>query len=92
MAGRLDELDRLEASQAEIGTLVSNTLQFISGLAFTLRQGLPQEKLVVLRQCIERIFIDKPNQRITIKLRAVPAGDLRATSEMEIELRPSVPT
>ena len=56
----LAKLDRLAAPQAEINSIVTDALQFISGLRFTLDQGLPQEKLCALRQCIERILIDKP--------------------------------
>jgi hypothetical protein len=56
----LEELDRLLISQAEIQEIVTDSMQFISSLEFTLDKGLPQEKLVVLRQCIEKIRINKP--------------------------------
>jgi len=48
--------------------------------------GLPQEKLVVLRQCIERIFIDKPAGIIQLRIRLVPAGNLQATKEVKISV------
>ena len=38
----------------------------IAGLEFVLREGLPQEKLVALRQCLERVSIDKPSSKITV--------------------------
>lgn len=60
LENRLDELDLLALSQNEITEMVNEAMQFISGLGFTLRQGVPQEKLVVLRQCIQRIRINKP--------------------------------
>ncbi len=61
-------------------------MQFISGLEFTLTEGLPQEKLVVLRQCIERILINKPANEIIILIREVPAGNLRKVQELGIPL------
>ncbi len=61
-------------------------MQFISGLEFTLTEGLPQEKLVALRQCIERILINKPANEIKILIREVPAGNLRKVQELGIPL------
>ncbi len=61
-------------------------MQFISGLEFTLTEGLPQEKLVALRQCIERIHINKPGNEIKIQIREVPTGSLQAIQELEIPL------
>ena len=81
LESRLEELERLNMSQAEIKVLVSEAMQFIAGLEFTLTQGLPQEKLVALRQCIEKIFIDKPAGAIKLKIRLVPAGNLQVTEE-----------
>jgi hypothetical protein len=43
----------------------------------TTANGLPQEKLVALRQCIEKIFIDKPAGIIKLRIRLAcgkPAG------------------
>ena len=57
---RLEELDRLSISQEEIQEIVTDSMRFISTLEFTLLKGLPQERLVALRQCVEKIFIDKP--------------------------------
>ncbi len=80
---RLEELERLSLSQAEIDTIVTEGMQFLAGLEFTLHNGLPQEKLVALRQCIERIFIDKPTGIIKLRIRLVPAGNLQATGELK---------
>ena len=79
---RLAELDRLAASQAEINSIVTDALQFISGLKFTLEQGLPQEKLCALRQCVERILIDKPGGSVTVNIKAVPASTIREVEEL----------
>jgi len=81
LAARLEELDRLCLSQAEIDNIVTDAMEFISGLEFTLRQGLPQTKLTALRQCIEKIWIDKRAREVKLAIRLVPAGDLQATGE-----------
>jgi DNA invertase Pin-like site-specific DNA recombinase len=48
---RLDELERLAASQGQIKDVVSDARQFLSSLESTLHEGLPHEKLLALRQC-----------------------------------------
>ncbi len=80
---RLEELDQLSLSQAEINGIVTDSMQFLSGLEFTLRQGLPQEKLVALRQCIEEIWVNKPAGEIKLAICLVPAGNLQATQELK---------
>jgi len=83
LEARLEELDQLSLSQAEIDNIVTDSMQFLSGLEFTLHQGLPQEKLVALRQCIERIWVDKPAGTIKLAIRLVPVGNLQATQEFK---------
>ena len=73
---RLEELDRLSLSQDEIKAIVANSMKFLASLDLTLREGLPQEKLVALRQCIERIHIDKPASKIELTLRSIPSASL----------------
>ncbi|MHC4144604.1 MAG: hypothetical protein ACYSUD_07485 [Planctomycetota bacterium] len=46
---RLEELERLSLSQAEIDTIVNEGMQFLSGLEFTLHNSLAYEKLTALR-------------------------------------------
>ena len=62
---------------------VPHGMQFLAGLEFTLRNCLPQEKLVALRQCIKRVFINKPAGIIKLRIRLVPAGNLQATGEVK---------
>jgi ATP-dependent protease HslVU (ClpYQ) ATPase subunit len=76
-------LDQLSLSQAEIDSIVTDSMQFLSGLEFTLRQGLPQEKLAALRQCIEKIWVNKPAGEIKLTIRLVPVGNLQATQEFK---------
>ncbi len=81
---RLEELERLSLSQAEIDTIVAEGMQFLAGLEFTLHNGLPQEKLVALRQCIKRIWVNKPAGEIKLAIYLVPAGNLQATQEFKV--------
>ena len=83
---RLEELERLSLSQAEIDTIVNEGMQFLSGLEFTLHNGLSHEKLTALRQCVEKIGINKPAGEITLAIRAVPVGNLLATQEWRISV------
>ncbi len=80
---RLEELERLSLSQAEVDTIVTEGMQFLAGLEFTLHNGLPQEKLAALRQCIEKSGINKPAGEITPAIQMVPGGNLRATQEFK---------
>ncbi len=70
----------------EIQATVADSIKFMSSLEFTLHKGLPQEKLAALRQCIERIWINKPAGTIKLAIRLVPAGNLQATQEVETSI------
>jgi len=83
---RLEELDRLVVSQAEIKNMVADAIEFISSLEFTLREGLAQEKLVALRRCIEKISINKPDGTVKLTVRSVPAGNLEGTKQCQVSL------
>ena len=83
---RLEELDRLSLSQAEIDNIVTDSMQFLSGLEYTLHQGLSQEKLVALRQCIEKVSINKPSGIVRLTVRSVPVGNLEGTVERQVSL------
>ena len=89
LESRIDEFDRLAASQAEIKSIAAETAQFLSGLEFTLRNAFPQEKLAALRQCIDRIRVDKPADETVIAIRNIPAGNLEAAQEIRITLAAS---
>ena len=82
LESRLEELERISLSQAEIDTIVKDAMGFITGLEPVLREGLPQEKLLALRQCIQHITISKPENSVRILFRLVPAGNLESTQEV----------
>ena len=73
--------DYLYRRMNEIDTIVNEDMQFLSGLEFTLHNSLPQEKLTTIRQCIEKIGINKPTGEITLVIRKIPAGNLLDTQE-----------
>jgi hypothetical protein len=56
-------------------------MKFLAGLEFVLREGVPQEKLVALRQCIEKISVNKPAGQIKLATYLVPVGNLQAIRE-----------
>jgi len=81
LEARLEELDPLSLSQVEINSIVSDSMKFIVSLEFILRQGLAQEKLVILRQCV-----NKPAGEIQLAIYLVPAGNLQATQECKTSI------
>ena len=89
LESRIDEFDRLAASQAEIKSIAAETAQFISSLEFTLHEGFPQEKLAALRQCVDRVQVDKLADEAAIAIRMIPAGNLDAAQEIRITLATS---
>ena len=74
---KLEQIDSLNLSLQETQVLVDDTLQFLAGLEFTLRKGVPEEKRAALRQCVQRIWIDKPASAVrmaTYRIPGMPAG------------------
>ena len=67
--------------QDEFESIFTEAIQFISGIEFTLTKGLPQEKLAALRQCIEKIYINRPCKEIKVQIREVPVGHLLAVRD-----------
>ena len=83
---RLEELYQLSLSQAEINSIVSDSMKFIASLEFILRQGLPQEKLAALRQCVKKIDIDKAAGEIKLAIYLVPTGNVLAIQECKASI------
>ena len=73
----LEGLERLSLSKVEIDNIVNEAMKLVSGLEFNLCQGLPQQKLVVLRQCIENIWINKPDGEVKLAIYQVPSVNLQ---------------
>ncbi len=78
---RIDELDRMALSSTEIGMLVEETAAFVRELEFVLAKGPPDERIRAIRQCIERVVIDRETRKSVVHLRTVPSGRLRSHVE-----------
>ncbi|MHC4124102.1 MAG: hypothetical protein ACYSSI_11050 [Planctomycetota bacterium] len=56
-------------------------MRFITSLEYTLKNGLPQEKLALVRQCVEKIWIDSGQKKIKIRFYTIPACNIKQTME-----------
>lgn len=83
---RDEELECLELAQSSIDATVQEAMDFIKKLEFTLREGVPQEKLVALRQCVERVCINRRKATINLLIRQIPAGPQGQVVELTIQL------
>jgi len=83
---RLEELDGLSLSRDEINSIVSDSAKFLTDLEFVLREGLPHEKLVALRQCIEKISINKPTTQIKLAIYLVPMWNISVTETSTVSI------
>ena len=81
-----EELEQLELAKASIDATVEEAMAFVGQLEITLRRGLPQERLVSLRQCVERICINAPDHGARMALRVVPGTQLSTTVDRCISL------
>ena len=81
---RLEQLDGLSASQAELQAAVAETSRFLAGLEYTLREDVPENKRVALRQCVQRIWIDRKDLKIRIALNVLPIAGLGKSAVQEI--------
>ncbi len=81
-----EELEQLENQQQQVTFLTAETIKFIRNMEHTFTQGLPQEKLVVLRQCIEKIWVNKPAAQIKLAIYVVPAGNLQVSQELKVSV------
>jgi len=63
----------------------------IRKLEFVLAEDVPQEKLVALRQCTEKIVVDKLNVAIKLSTYLVPSGNLAVSRVFTVSLRQPSP-
>ncbi len=83
---RLEELERLACSQCEISTVTDEAFEFLSGLQSVLQNGVAQAKLSALRQCLERVVIDKPGGVIRLHIRELPVAGVEKQQEITVSL------
>ncbi len=86
LESRLEELDHLAVSQEEIKAVTGNAMKFLAGLEHTFHEGMPQEKLVALRQCIQRVHIDGTARQAQAAVRVVPCSNLGAIRQIDLSL------
>ena len=79
---RSEELDRLDLSQASIDNTVNDAMEWLSKLEFILRHGISKKKLVAIRQCVKRIWIDKPAGSLKMVINLVPGSSILATEQL----------
>lgn len=84
--GRLNEFDHLILSQVQIRELVAEARDFLRRLESTLKNGEPHERLLVLRQCIERIHVNKPDGSMQLQICTVPAGGLPSIETVSMQI------
>jgi DNA invertase Pin-like site-specific DNA recombinase len=63
---RGDELERLAGQQQAAQSVVLQVRRFLNSLEFTFRNGLPEERKLALRQCIQRIRIVESHCKIAM--------------------------
>lgn len=85
---RADELDALAAEEREVQSMVGDAGRFLAGLAATFKHGEPAERTTAIRQCVNRIVVDKPRGEVSISLRAVPGvAASGAATELDVTAR-----
>lgn len=86
LEARQGQLEQMELAQQGVQTSVRDAMEQIEAQELALRQGLAEEKVAVLRQCLSRIELDAERQRVTLALRPVPLGDFAATEKVAYPL------
>ncbi len=86
---RIDELERMALSSAEIGTLVEETGAFVRELEFVLVKGSPEERVRTTRRCVERLVVDWEKATVTLHLRTLPSVRLQSQVEEVMIAMPS---
>ncbi|MCI0350415.1 MAG: recombinase family protein [Acidobacteriales bacterium] len=64
---RADELERLRVQQHEVQSLVHEVRRFLNSLEFTLKHGLPEERKIALRQCVQEVGSNAQAHQIIIR-------------------------
>ncbi len=84
---RIDELDRMALSSAEIEAIVEETRAFVHELEFVLAKGPPEARIRAIRQCVERIAMGHAAGTASVSLKAVPSSRVKSrTEDLTVEL------
>lgn len=74
----LEQIDALVEAQAAIGDAVREAREFLRELPLVLAHGVPEEKRVALRRCIEKIRLPTQGTRLSLDVYRVPTNDADA--------------
>jgi hypothetical protein len=72
LSRRGEELEHLALEQTHVADTGREVGKFLSGLAFTLHHGLPDERMSALRRCVQSIVVNRPESVATMTLRTLP--------------------
>jgi hypothetical protein len=86
VAAKLDALERVGLSKAEVRDLIQETSAFISGVEATLREGPLSNRQAALRRCVSQLRLEL--SKATAMVRAVPvtARDSPKTEALQVDL------
>ena len=69
---KLESLERLGMSKAEVADLIEETTAFIARLEPTLREGPLEERQAAMRRCVDGVELDHAKSVATVGVRPVP--------------------
>ncbi len=72
LTAKLESLERLGMSKAEVADLIEDTTAFISKLEPTLRDGPLEQRQVAMRRCVQRVDLDQPGGAVVLRISNVP--------------------
>ncbi|MCZ6688077.1 MAG: recombinase family protein [Planctomycetota bacterium] len=73
----LEQLETLTETRTAVGDTDREAREFLQGIEFALTEGVPEEKRVVLRRCVDRIVITPDSRSLTLHVFKVPTGGTR---------------
>ena len=78
----LEQLETLTEARTAVGETVCEAREFLQGIEFALTEGVPEEKRVVLRRCVDRLVIAPDSHSLTLHVFKVPTAG-RAIQELK---------
>ena len=76
----------MENAQDQVAITASEAHRFLSSLEHTFTEGLPQKKLATVRQCVQRIKVNKSENLVQMQPRVVPVASLLSVDRLTINI------
>jgi site-specific DNA recombinase len=89
---RMDELQRVAISRAEIHSMIEEAWTFLQGLRYVLHSGAPAQRIAAVRQCLHRIELEPEEGRASLRLRFVPLPGIGAAVCAGLDLAGTAPS